>query len=204
MIKVYGTSHVSEDSIKLIEEKIEEEKPDIVALELDMIRLKSLLSGRKSRGGPVYLRLIRKLQEHIGSKTGVMPGEEMEYAYRKSIQEDITVYLIDQDIRETFRKIRGIPRKEKVKALGSIVLSFFVSTGFDIYRIPEQETVDRLAEEMEKRFPNLYRILLEERNHLMADALLHIQEEHPEADIVAFVGAAHRKGIDELISRETA
>lgn len=202
MIHVYGTSHVSEESLDLIDEKLEEHNPDIVALELDLVRLNALLGDETRNGGPVFLRLVKKFQDYIGSKTGVMPGEEMLYAYEKSMQEGREVALIDQDIRITIDRLKQAPRKEKVMAVLETLAGFLMPGKFDIHSIPEEELIKQLLGELQKRFPCLYQVLVTERNHVMAEHLESLQEDDPEAEIVAFVGAAHRNSIRELLEKD--
>lgn len=205
MIHLYGTSHVSEDSFQVIDEALEEHDPEVVALELDYPRLNSLLNDEQQRGGSVLIKLIRYFQNSIGSKTGVMPGEEMEYAFEKAMEQDREVALVDQDIRITMQRLKEVRRKEKVKAVFSIFLGF-LGTGakFDISEIPEDEMIEELVEEMKTEFPGLYRVLMEERNRYIVEALRKVDEEN-EGDVVAFLGAAHvkpvRKMLDEVDSQ---
>lgn len=203
MIHVYGTSHVSGDSMEVINEKLEEHDPDIVALELDLGRLNALLNGQKSaQGGPMFLKLVKKFQDFIGSKTGVMPGEEMLYAYHKAIAENREVALIDQDIRATINRLETVSKKEKFKAMTEAGAAFVLPGKFDVSEIPGEDMVQRLLEVMEDRYPGLYRVLLAERNQVMADYLRNLQEEEPEAEIVVFVGAAHRKDLEDRLKVE--
>lgn len=157
---------------------------------------------KRDNKGPVFLKIIKKFQDYIGSKTGVMPGEEMKYAYMKSMDENREVYLIDQDIRVTVKQLGKIPRKEKVKAFASLLFAFFSTSKFDIYSIPEEDVINKLLTELEDELPYLHNVLVEERNMIMAKSLQKIQEENPESDIVAFVGAAHRKGITQILDTE--
>ena len=122
MIYVYGTSHVSEQSLELVKEKIEEHDPEIVALELDFMRLNALLNGKRDSSGPIFIKLIQKFQNSIGRKTGVMPGEEMLYGYKKAVEEDRDIALIDQDVRETIKKLKDVRRTEKVKAVIGVLM----------------------------------------------------------------------------------
>lgn len=200
LIHVYGTSHVSGESIELIDEKIEEHDPDVVALELDLTRLEALVNEETEKGGPLFIRLIRRFQESIGSKTGVMPGEEMLYAYHKALSEERDVILIDQDIQITVNRLMEIPRKEKFRAVLSIFLGFLTGKGFDFSEIPDEKLIDRLLEELKDDFPSIYRVLVEERNMVMTESLRSVQEENPEEDIVAFVGAAHRKELEKMLA----
>jgi pheromone shutdown protein TraB len=197
MIKVYGTSHVSHESLDLIKDKINEHDPDTVALELDLMRLNALLNDDTQRGGPIFIRIIKKFQDLIGSRTGVMPGGEMLYAYNTAVNEDRDVALIDQEITDTIQKIKGVRRVEKARAVAQLVLGALIPGSFDISEIPEDEFIDKLLEQFKFKFPELHYVLVEERNKHMIEALKKLQEENPEQDIVAFVGAAHQKEIQE-------
>lgn len=198
MIHVYGTSHVSHDSIDLIEEKIEEHDADTVAIELDFMRLNALLDeGEERSGGPLFIRMIKKFQDYIGSKTGVMPGEEMLYAYETAMAEGREVALIDREIAETIRRLKKVRRVEKAKAVTHLLLGFLVPGSFDPSKIPEEEFIDELLQKFSFKFPELYDVLVEQRNRHMAEALIKIQQDDPEKEIVAFVGAAHKKGIEQ-------
>lgn len=203
MIHVFGTSHVSQESLELVEEKIEEVDPQVVALELDMLRLNSLLNGgRESHGGPLFIRLLQYFQRSIGEKTGVMPGEEMLYAYRIAEEEDRDVALIDQDIRETIRKLKGVRFSEKLKAAAQLMVGLMVPAGSVVPRdIPEEEFIDELLYEMSFKFPEMFHVLVEERNTHMAESLKMLADEN-DGDIAAFVGAAHKKEIERFLRED--
>lgn len=199
MIHVYGTSHVSQESLELVEEKIEEHDPDIVALELDYMRLNALLNDRQRSGGPLFVRLIQMFQKFIGRRTGVMPGEEMLYAYSKAVKDGRDIALIDQDIRETVRDLKNVRRREKVKVAAQLIVGIPLSGRFNISDIPEDEFIDDLLKEMSFKFPDLYKALVDDRNRYMTGALKQLERDNPEDEIVAFVGAAHRKAIQEAV-----
>lgn len=204
MIRIFGTSHVSKDSLEVIDRAFEKD-PDIIALELDPPRLEALMfEGKGRKDGTVFIRLLEKMQSYIGSKTGLMPGEEMLYAYNRGIQNDLDVALIDQDIRVTVERLNEVRRKEKVKAAFSAVAGFVIpfTEKFDIEEIPEEEKIQRLVSELEGSFPGLYQVLLEERNYVMADALIDLQMRNPDADIAVFMGAAHKKPVSEILEGE--
>lgn len=202
LIHVYGTSHVSQESLDLVEQKIEEHDPEIVALELDYMRLNGLLSGEKRSGGPVFIRLIQMFQKFIGQKTGVMPGEEMLYAYRKAVEEGRDIALIDQDIRDTVQGLKEVRTTEKIKVGAQLLIGLPFGGGFNVSEIPEDKLIDRLLTEMSFKFPDLYKVLVEDRNTYMTHALKQLQENNPEEDIVAFVGAAHKKEIQKALEED--
>lgn len=204
MIRIYGTSHVSKDSLDVIEIAFENE-PDIVALELDPPRLEALMfEGEGREDGSVFIQLLERFQKYIGGKTGLMPGEEMLYAYNRAIQENLDVALVDQDIRITVDRLKDVRRKEKVKAgfsvLAGVVLP--VKEGFDIQRIPEEEKILEMVGQLQESFPGLYRVLMEERNIHIFESLARLQRDNPESDVAVFLGAAHRKPVAELLRGE--
>lgn len=135
----------------------------------------------------------------IGSKTGVMPGEEMLYAYQKAIDDGRDVALIDQEIKDTIRKIKEVRRVEKARAVAQLFVGAFIPGSFNVSEIPDDGFIDEILEEFKFKFPSLHYVLVEERNQHMISALKRLQEEKPEQDIVAFVGAAHQKAIQEEI-----
>jgi pheromone shutdown protein TraB len=196
LIHIFGTSHVSQESLDLVEEKIEEIDPEVVALELDTLRLNSLLNDRKEKqGGSLFVRLLQFFQESVGKKTGVMPGEEMLHAYRTAEKNGIDVALIDQDIRVTIDKLKGVSFWEKLKAGAQLVVGMLIPGSFDIAQeIPEEELIEQLLFEMKFKFPEMYDVLVEQRNLHMTESLKMLEND-TEGDIVAFVGAAHRKAL---------
>ena len=202
MIRVYGTSHVSQDSIELIDDVMEQD-PDIVALELDDNRLRALKNGEKNRAKSIFLRLLQRLQNRIGEKTGLMPGKEMLHAYERSLENMNDVALIDQDIRVTLDRLKSVNRKEKAKAFFSLLLAFILPFGsLDASKIPDEEEIQEMIEMLQGSYPEISRVLLEERNNLMAMRIAELQDRNPEAFIAVFVGAAHKKSIESILEAE--
>lgn len=96
-IILVGTAHVSDRSVAEVNEVIEREKPDIVAVELckgryqalkgteevKAVNIKELLSGSKSYYFLVQL-LLAYVQKKIGTDQGTKPGTEMLSAIEKA------------------------------------------------------------------------------------------------------------------------
>jgi pheromone shutdown protein TraB len=207
MIKIVGTSHVSKDSIERIDDEFEEFDPNIVCLELDLGRLNGLLTGEKSEPDSLLHRGLAWLQRYIGGKTGLMPGEEMLHAYRRADSKGLEVFLIDRDIRRTLQRLKSVRRKEKVLAILAAPLSLIFSD-FNLDEIPEEDKIEKMKKTLASRFPELYKVLLEERDIYMYEAIKRIYRQNPEKDILVVVGAAHRRGleerVDEFIDRESS
>lgn len=202
MIRIYGTSHVSKDSLDVIDDALKI-NPDIVALELDMKRLQALKSDDTSSPDDLFLKFLQKIQQRIGEKTGLMPGKELLYAHDRAIEEDRDVALIDRDVKETFSGLKAVRRKEKFKAAASMALGLLIPFGgLNVSEIPEEEQIDEIVRELHRSYPCIYRVLIEERNNLMALRIAELQERNPEASIAVFVGAAHKKAIENILEAE--
>ena len=69
-IHFVGTSHISKDSIQEVQESISENKPKLIAIELDKPRLYSLISKKKRKlKTPTPGKLIAR-PKNIFSQTG--------------------------------------------------------------------------------------------------------------------------------------
>ena len=201
-IKIIGTSHISPQSIKQIENVIRKELPDCVAVELDPGRFHGLMRKEaisfraiKQIGVRNYVvaKIFSMIQQHFGKKTGIMPGEEMLTAVKMAREVKSDLVLIDQDIQVTLEKIRKIPFMEKL----GLFLSFFKKAEkaerFDLRKVPVERVVEKVLEELKKTSPSLYRVLVEERDYFMARHLFELSQKYEK--IVAVVGMGHKRGI---------
>lgn len=200
MIELRGTSHIASGDLTDIRALVEEEQPDVVALELDPRRLAALVQEhREERMRNPFLKLLKTAQDLLGKKTGAVPGSDMLAAYETAVANGIDVALIDQDITETLRKLRNIPLLEKVKFAGFLVVGSFLRPLDDIdpRQVPDERLVEELMVRFRVSFPHLYEVLVAERNRLMADRLQLLDTEYDE--VLAFVGAGHVHGIRKLL-----
>jgi len=91
-IILIGTAHVSRESIQEVRSAIQEEKPDMVCVELDQGRYDSMNNNvwekldvakvfREGKGFLLLANLVLAgFQRRLGNKLGVKPGEEMKAA----------------------------------------------------------------------------------------------------------------------------
>ena len=216
-MKIIGTTHVSKKSVELVKESIKKEKPDIIAIELCENRFHALLDKffREKEGGgsfPVLrtLKEIRKLdysfiifitgkileiiQKEIGKKFRVLPGEEMVEAIKCAKMYGSRIALIDRKIEVTLnRLLTETSFSDKFKLLK------FRDEG-EILSIREENLLDekfveKLMEKFKNTSPKIYKILVDERDRIMANSLFELQEMNPNSKIVAVVGIGHKKGI---------
>ena len=214
-IKIVGTSHIALESLKKVEKVILEEKPGIVAVELDRKRLVALLHKGKSSAslkdvkrigvkGWLFAMLGAWIERKLGKKVGVSPGAEMLKAIQAAQQINAKVALIDQDIEITLKRFsKVLTWKEKWRFAVDLFKGVILRKGvqFDLAKVPSQKVIDKLIEEVRVRYPNVYHVLVAERNEYMARRLARIRQQFPDDLIVAVVGAGHERDIAELLKR---
>jgi len=219
-LSVIGTSHIAKQSILEVKEAIEK-KPDIVAVELDQNRLKAVMQKKKPK---LRLRDILKIgivgfifalmgswaQKKLGSIVGVKPGAEMLTAVRLARKNKIDVALIDQDITITLARLsRAVTWKEKLRFPYDIIKAIFFRKremkrlgveSLDLSKVPEKKIIKILTKELKEKYPNVYNVLVKERNMFMAMRLLKIIDKYPSKKIVAVVGAGHEEELMKIIA----
>lgn len=218
-LKIIGTSHISSDSVTQIKKYIEENKPDIVAVELDKRRLMALMQDQKSEfsfrqirqlglSGFLFAAIGQYVQKKLGDKVNVKPGSDMLAAVRSAKKNGSLVALIDQDVEITLKNIkfrfkeisnffidavRGlIMPKREIKKLGL--------EGMDLSKVPAMEVIEKLIERVKDRYPRVYKALIADRDKYMAKRVNFLLLQHPDKKILVVIGAGH-KGMNELIDK---
>ncbi|MGB8218256.1 MAG: TraB/GumN family protein [Candidatus Methanoperedens sp.] len=211
-VTIVGTAHVSEKSIAEVNQIIEREKPDIVAVELDRgryhalkgeeevreINVKDLLSGGKFNYFLLQW-LLAFVQKKIGADMGVKPGAEMLAAIETAEKSGARVALIDRDIQITLGRFWSkMSFFEKLKLFGSLIGATlgFGTEEIDIETVTDEDVVTQLVAELRKVAPSAASILIDERDAFMAKNLLDLSKE---GNVVAVVGAGHREGIKKYL-----
>jgi pheromone shutdown-related protein TraB len=207
-----GTSHIAADSIKEIENAFAIEKPDIVAVELDPARLHALLTERKPNysirmaftlgfKGYLFAVIGSLVQQKLGDIVGVKPGSDMLRAVELARDNGRRIALIDRDIQVTLARLsKAIGWREKFNFFIDLVLApFSKKMRIDIGKVPEKELIKQLLGLLKKRYPGLHRVLVEERNKIMALKLKALIENYPDKKIMAVMGAGHEETVLEII-----
>ncbi|MCH8003496.1 MAG: TraB/GumN family protein [Nanoarchaeota archaeon] len=214
-LTIIGTSHIAKQSLDEVEEAIEKGKPDIIALELDRRRLYSLFNKpgkmriydikRVGIKGFIFSLIGAWAEKKLGKMVGVMPGSEMKKAVRLAKKNKIRIALIDQDIEITLKRFsKSLTWKEKWNFFADIIKALFLRKKvieFDLTKVPDKKIIKKLVGQVKKRYPNIYNVLIVERNHVMAENLRKIMENYPEKKILAIIGAGHEEDIIKLIKK---
>ena len=207
-IIILGTAHVSQKSVDLVRDAIEEEKPDTVCVELCDSRFEALTQKQKWQDTDL-LKVIKEkkaalllaqfmlasIQRKIGKKLGIKPGEEMSQAIRSAEKAGSKIHLADRDIRTTLaRTWRLMGLWTKVKLVAQIIIS---AGGLDsiteeqIEEMKKRDVLESLLTEIGEELPEVKNILIDERDQY----LTHKIRTAPGKKIVAVVGAGHVPGI---------
>ncbi len=206
-----GTSHIAKQSIKEVENAIKSLNPGVIALELDKTRFIALTNKKHSLSlkglsptEAIIVLIGYYTEKLLGKAVGTTPGDEMKKAIELAKKEDIKIMLIDQNIRVTLKKLKdALTFKEKMRFIKDILTSPFQRhPSIDLNKVPPEEVIHQLLTATKKRYPNVYKVLVEERNQIMAKNLNRVIQDYPDQKVIAIVGAGHEKAIIDLIKHE--
>lgn len=215
-LTIIGTSHIAKQSLEEVKKEIEEEKPGIIALELDKKRFHALMSKKEGR---ISIYNIRKIgfkgfvfsligawaERKLGKLVGVSPGSEMKNAIKLAKKNRIRIALIDQDIELTLRRFsQTLTWKERWNFFVDVVKAIILrkkEVEFDLRTVPSKKIIDKLIKQVKKRYPNIYKVLVEERNKIMGRNLRKIMDRYPDKKILAIVGAGHEEDVVKAVKR---
>ena len=222
-ITLLGTSHIAQESIRRIRAAAET-SPAVIAVELDHKRLASLLQGGKTAlrfsdirriglKGFLFAWIAGIVQRKLGAQVGIIPGSDMLQAVKIAHQQKIPIALIDQDIEITLRRFSSrLSWRERGRFLIDIIrgllfgkreLKKYGLAHFDLRKVPSEEMIATMVKLLRERYPNVYEVLVEDRNRVMAQNLLRLAAQH-EGTILAVVGAGHVMGMREILRQSRA
>ena len=216
-IILVGTAHVSSESVKLVEQVINDEKPEVVGVELDDQRFAQLKQGEQWKEqnvmdllnkGQAYLFLLNlmlaNMQRKIGEDLGVRPGSEMLKAIEIAEKQNAKIALLDRNVKVTLKRaFNKTSLKEKLKLGGGIILGLFAGgetiqiTKEKVEEMKQKDIMTELIKELSKEAPSIKEVLVDERDFYIAQKILACDCKK----IVAVVGAGHVDGIKEHLSK---
>jgi pheromone shutdown-related protein TraB len=213
-IILVGTAHVSRRSADLAEKVIDEEKPDVVCVELCNSRYEAIRQKdrwqetdivrviREKRTSLLLAQLlILSFQRKIARKFNIQPGEEMIRAVNKAETMGADIVPADREIRVTLlRAWRKMGLLTRLKVVPDMILSLFIAghiTEEDIEKLKKYGMLELALKTMEEELPELKTILIDERDRYLSHCISHAAGRK----IVAVVGAGHLPGIIENMGR---
>lgn len=219
-LKIIGTSHIARQSIEEIQKAVEEFHPDIIAVELDVQRTAALMQRQKSKfsfsdirrigvKGYAFVKIGHYLQQKLGKMVGVSPGTEMKTALELAQAHKLRIALIDQPIDITLKNFsEELTWREKGRFVWELISGLFAPKKqlekyglekFDLHKVPEQEVIAKIIDQLKLLYPSVYKTLIADRNRYMVKQLARLWRENPEKKILAVVGAGHKEGMEKLL-----
>ncbi len=219
-LEIIPTAHISKDSVEKVKEVIYENRPEIVAIELDAGRFQALLDKENGiqckeefdlkkmlKGSNLIVTLVTSFlsssQRKMGEEVGVDPGSEMLEAYHIARQVNADVALIDRNIQVTLKRtINGMSLREKLTFGWELLKSFFIGDEMEedlkeeVEILKQEETIKEVMEFFKQSSPGGYNALVHERDAYMAYNLKSLEE----YNVVAVVGAGHKEGITTYLN----
>lgn len=211
-VLLIGTAHISQESVDLVKEVISKEEADCVCIELDDRRYHAL-SNKKQWQSLDLKEIIKKrqlstllasmlmssYQKRLGGKLGVTPGAELLAAATSAKDRQIPISLCDRDIRITLRRAwKSTSFFKKSYLVSSLFASVFDNTEVSEEKLRELKQKDMLTELMDElgdTFPDLKRVLIDERDIYLAEKI----KQSPGKRLIAVVGAGHIAGLEKMI-----
>src|SRR5690606_18802872 len=184
-----GTSHIAHESVSEIRNLVTHYQPTGIAVELDSVRAQSLFKPQKSRftlsfglSAGIFTFFAGMIQKKLGKMVGLQPGADMKEGIIVAKQHNIPVYLIDQHIYITMKKLNRVVGlrfyfsliKDVVRGL----LGKQPKVALDLKKAPSQELIAVAMEHMKQYYPKLYDVLVEQRNKVMVNRIMHITEKN--------------------------
>ncbi len=212
MILVIGVAHVLDLRERLTRE-LKDFAPSAVAIELDPDRFQALLERERDKdlhrppasrsGAPMMMQVWARVQDRLASEMGDIPGSEMLAAYSAAQDMHVPLFLVDDPIRQVApRLMNSLSVKERVLMLISSVFALITPTRVVEKGLKEySQDRESYVQAMRQQFPNLARVLIDERNLHMAQRLQALSGKYEK--VVAVVGDAHVSGLEGLLRTQT-
>lgn len=209
------TAHISKNSIKDVEDTINEIEPESICVELDEQRYEKIKNPDNYKNQDISKIIKEKkvnfllanlilasFQRRMAKKLETESGNEMLKAIELAKEKNCNLVLADRNIGITFSRIWSkLGLIEKAKLLTNIIFSLFDKneiTEEDIANLKKENVIDSAINDVSKQFPVVKEVLVDERDKYLAHKIKNAEGNK----VVAVIGAAHMKGIVENIKKD--
>ena len=199
-LMLIGTAHVIDLSSPL-EGFLREFDPNIVALELDRNRWLALQSNTQASGGPFFLRILSRIQKHLGESFGSSPGSEMLVAADVAKSLNAGIKLIDKAILATISDAwKNMPWNEFWSIIKDILFSFVGRSSTNFSGSMRTGDFSKELEEFSMYYPVIKSQLIDRRDTYMSKNIVKLFREDNRAKIAVIVGEGHIDGMSDKLS----
>lgn len=210
-----GTAHVSPESVTEVEAAIANFHPDLVAVELDPLRLEALEDQQRWQSTPIHKLLkgdklwlfltqvlLASYQRRLGEVYGAEPGTEMLAGVRAARAQNVPVLLADRDVGITMKRaFRSMRFREKMRLSWEFFKALLGGEQEEERKTTEEltqeDTVTAMMTELGQFAPSVKTVVLDERDAYLATKLQQPLGEGKR--VVAVLGAGHLPGVRQRI-----
>ncbi|MHA1850466.1 MAG: TraB/GumN family protein, partial [Candidatus Thorarchaeota archaeon] len=155
------------------------------------------------------MQQLATMEQALGGITGSNVGDEMMAAIEEGRAIDAKIALVDRPMKTTIQAMMTVPLDELyglIEMLPNATKDIEEGGVVDLMdMLKEDGAVDDIVEQFRIEFPGLTKVLIEERDLYVANAL-HFILNDIEGKIVAVLGAGHIQGVkaalEDLISKD--
>jgi len=205
--------HTDLDSVEEVRRVVRKIKPTVVAVELDHERYEHLTNpdahkeiDTMSPTGDTAQDLMLQLaamEQALSGITGSNVGDEMMAAIEEGRAVGAKIALIDRPMKTTIQAMMRVPLDELyglIKMLPDVTKDIEEDGATDLMDMLKQDgAVDDILEQFRSEFPGLAKVLIEERDKYLAQAL-HFILNDVQGEIVAVLGAGHIQGVKAALA----
>jgi len=200
--------HTDLESVEKVRKVVREVQPAVVAVELDHERYEHLSNPGTQDGlstipltGDTAQDLMQQLavmEQALGGITGSNVGDEMMTAIEEGRAINAKIALVDRSMKATVQAMMRVPLDELYRLtnmLPDATKDIEDGGAFDLLdMLKEDGAVDDIMEQFRSEFPELAKVLIEQRDQYVANALHFILNDN-QGSIVAVLGAGHIQGV---------
>ena len=211
-ITILGTAHVSKTSADAVQELLESNRFDVVAIELCQSRYDSIVNPnslakmdlfeviKNKKASMVAASLaLGAYQQRLAEQFDVQPGEEMRVAIKLSKEKNIHLALIDRDVGITLKRLyRNIPWWRKIYVISGLIASVVTHekvTEDEIEKLKSGDMLESTFAQFASSAYDLFRPLIAERDQYMAAKLKQLVHGRDCNNVLVVVGAGHLAGL---------
>lgn len=185
-LTLIGTGHVF-DIQRTVHDAVVTLRPDVVFIELDAGRLNALLERRRTGKDPDVkgARIQKMLQDYqrgIADMYGTQAGAEMLAAFDAARLVGAKVALVDPPVEESLGKLRKALTVREYARIAGMALAMGARALWPFGREQAKAKVEAeiakyqsdpeaAMRHLQRQFPSIHRVLIEERNAVMAQRI---------------------------------
>lgn len=214
-IYLVKTAHVSKNSIEDVRECFEMVKPDTICIEIDDQRYDRLQNPEKWLETDIvkvikdkqvlYLLVtlvLSSFQKRVANSMDSTSGGEMLEGIRLAKENNLNLVLADRSVKTTFSRIwYSLTGKEKFNLITGLINSIFEDEDIseeDLANLKQADVLQAALLDIGKHFPTVKKVLVDERDQYLCQKIKTAKGKI----IMAIIGAAHAKGIQENLDND--